>query len=220
MVKLLELPFKEDELEPFISKETIDYHYKKHHASYLNKLNELIKDTKYATMPLSSIIRDSEGAVFNNAAQVFNHTFYWNSISKKRMHPNEKLLHKIMDDFGSLEVLREEFLKAGTSLFGSGWVWLVRNSEGKLMLKQTQNADTPLSSNLIPLFVCDVWEHAYYIDYRNLRPKYLEEFWNHINWEFVSDTFEKTDNEVFIGKNICDDIHDPFCDVLQTKVFY
>lgn len=220
MVKLSELPFKEDGLEPFISKETIEYHYKKHHVSYLNKLNELIEGTKYGELALSSIIRDSDGAIFNNAAQVFNHTFYWNSMSKKRTAPSERLLAKIRDDFGSLEVLRDEFLKAGASLFGSGWVWLVREPNGKLMIKQTQNADTPLSLNLVPLFVCDVWEHAYYIDYRNLRPKYLEEFWEHINWDFVSDTFAKTDNDLFIGKEVCDDIHDPFCDILQAKVFY
>jgi len=220
MVKLSELPFKEDDLEPFISKETIEYHYKKHHATYVNKLNELIESTRYSELSLSSIIRDSKGAIFNNAAQVFNHSFYWNSLSIKSQVPNEKLLSKINNDFGSLELLKEEFIKAGTTLFGSGWVWLVREPNGKLMIKQTENAQTPLSSNLVPLFVCDVWEHAYYIDYRNLRPKYLEEFWEHINWDFVSDTYDKTDNEVFVGTKVCNDIHDPFCDILQAKVFY
>jgi len=220
MVKLSKLPFKEDDLEPFISKETIEYHYKKHHATYVNKLNELIEGTRYSELSLSSIIRDSKGAIFNNAAQVFNHSFYWNSLSIKSQVPNEKLLSKINNDFGSLELLKEEFIKAGTTLFGSGWVWLVREPNGKLMIKQTENAQTPLSSNLVPLFVCDVWEHAYYIDYRNLRPKYLEEFWEHINWDFVSDTYDKTDNEVFVGTKVCNDIHDPFCDILQAKVFY
>jgi len=220
MVKLSKLHFKEDDLEPFISKETIEYHYKKHHATYVNKLNELIEGTRYSELSLSSIIRDSKGAIFNNAAQVFNHSFYWNSLSIKSQVPNEKLLSKINNDFGSLELLKEEFIKAGTTLFGSGWVWLVREPNGKLMIKQTENAQTPLSSNLVPLFVCDVWEHAYYIDYRNLRPKYLEEFWEHINWDFVSDTYDKTDNEVFVGTKVCNDIHDPFCDILQAKVFY
>ena len=220
MVKLSKLHFKEDDLEPFISKETIEYHYKKHHATYVNKLNELIESTRYSELSLSSIIRDSKGAIFNNAAQVFNHSFYWNSLSIKSQVPNEKLLSKINNDFGSLELLKEEFIKAGTTLFGSGWVWLVREPNGKLMIKQTENAQTPLSSNLVPLFVCDVWEHAYYIDYRNLRPKYLEEFWEHINWDFVSDTYDKTDNEVFVGTKVCNDIHDPFCDILQAKVFY
>ncbi len=220
MIKLSQLPFEDDELEPFISEETIQYHYYKHHASYLNKLNELIEGTKYGVLSLSSIIRDSDGPIFNNAAQVFNHTFYWNSLSKKRTTISDKLLAKIRDDFNSLELLREEFIKAGSTLFGSGWVWLVREPSGKLMIKQTQNADTPLGSNLVPLLVCDVWEHAYYIDYRNQRPKYLEEFWEHINWDFVSDTYEKTDNEVFIGTKVCDDIHNPFCDILQAKVFY
>jgi Fe-Mn family superoxide dismutase len=219
MINLPKLPFDDDELEPFISEETIEYHYYKHHATYLNKLNELIRGTKYDELPLSSIIRDSDGAIFNNAAQVFNHSFYWSSLSKKRMEPSDALLNKIRNDFGSLESLKEEFIKEGSSLFGSGWVWLVRNSNGKLSLKQTQNAETPLSSNLIPLFVCDVWEHAYYIDYRNARPKYLEEFWSHINWDFVSEAYAKTDNDVFIGDKTCD-IHDPFCDTLLAKVFY
>lgn len=220
MIELSPLPFAENELEPFISEETIQYHYNKHHTSYLNKLNELIKATDYDDLSLSSIIRDSDGAIFNNAAQVFNHTFYWNSLSKKSTALSEKLLARIESDFGSLELLKEEFIKAGSTLFGSGWVWLVRAPNGKLMVKQTQNADTPLSSNLVPLFVCDVWEHAYYIDYRNLRPKYLEEFWKHINWDFTSETYDKTDNDVFIGSQICNDIHDPFCDILQAKVFY
>ncbi|QFR49330.1 superoxide dismutase [Sulfurimonas lithotrophica] len=220
MIELPKLPFADNALEPFISEETIQYHYYKHHATYVNKLNELIKGTKYDELSLSSIIRDSDGAVFNNAAQVFNHTFYWNSLTNESKTPSEKLLAKIEDDFGSLESLKEEFIKAGTTLFGSGWVWLVREAGGKLSLKQTQNADTPLSSNLVPLLVCDVWEHAYYIDYRNVRPKYLEEFWAYINWDFVSETYDKTDNDVFIGTEVCNDIHDPFCDILQSKVFY
>ncbi|MCW9026440.1 MAG: superoxide dismutase [Thiovulaceae bacterium] len=220
MIELPKLPFADNALEPFISEETIQYHYYKHHATYVNKLNELIKDTKYDEFSLASIIRESDGPVFNNSAQVFNHTFYWNSLTNKSMAPSEELLSKIDSDFGSLEKLKEEFIKSGTTLFGSGWVWLVREPSGKLSLKQTQNAYTPLSSNLVPLFVCDVWEHAYYIDYRNVRPKYLEEFWSHINWDFVSDTYKKTDNDVFVGNEVCNDIHDPFCDILQSKVFY
>jgi Fe-Mn family superoxide dismutase len=215
MIELPKLPFAEDALEPFISSETIQYHYHKHHAGYVNKLNELIKNTVYEKMSLSSIIRDSQGAVFNNAAQVFNHTFYWSSLSGKKSLPGKELLEKINNDFGSVEALKEEFIKAGAALFGSGWVWLVREPNGHLTVKTTQNADNPLKSHMIPLFVCDVWEHAYYIDYRNMRPKYLEEFWNYINWEHATKTFNKTDNNIFITAEPCNDIHDPFCEVFD-----
>jgi len=215
MIELPKLPFEENALVPFLSAETMQYHYGKHHATYVNKLNELIKGTEFDKMSLSSIIRDSDGTIFNNAAQVFNHTFYWNSLSSSKSAPSGKFLLKINNDFGSLEALREEFIKAGTTLFGSGWVWLVREPKGQLMLKQTENANTPLASHLIPLFVCDVWEHAYYIDYRNLRLKYLEEFWNHINWDFATKAFEKTDNHIFIGIEPCNDIHDSFCQILD-----
>jgi len=215
MIDLPKLPFAENALEPFISEETIQYHYYKHHATYVNKLNDLIQGTEYEKFSLSSIIRDSDGVIFNNAAQVFNHTFYWNSLSNMDSTPCEKFLTKINNDFASLELLKEEFIQAGSTLFGSGWVWLVREPKGQLMIKKTENAHTPLSSKLIPLFVCDVWEHAYYIDYRNLRPKYLEEFWGHINWDFASEAYDKTDNNVFIGIEPCNDIHDPFCQILD-----
>lgn len=192
MIELRKLPFADNALEPFISEETIKYHYYKHHTTYANKLNDLIKGTEFDNMSLSSIIKDSNGAIFNNAAQVFNHTFYWNSLTNVKLNPSERLLAKINSDFGSMEALKEEFIKAGTTLFGSGWVWLVIDGNGKLMFEKTENAHTPVNSNLVPLFVCDVWEHAYYIDYRNLRPKYLEEFWNHINWDFASGEYGKT----------------------------
>lgn len=215
MIELKKLPFGESALEPFISAETLQYHYGKHHATYVNKLNELIKGTEYDKMSLSSIIRDSEGAIFNNSAQVFNHTFYWNSLSSTKSAPSGKLLLKIDDDFGSVDALKKEFIEAGVTLFGSGWVWLVREPKGRLKIIKTENARTPLSSHYVPLFVCDVWEHAYYIDYRNLRLKYLEEFWNHINWEFALRAYDKTDNAVFIGTEPCNDIHDPFCKILD-----
>lgn len=215
MIELKKLPFAEDALEPFISKETIEFHYHKHHASYVKNLNDLIKGTKYDELALSSIIRDSEGAMFNNAAQTFNHDFYWKSLCAKSTPPEGKLLAKIKEDFGSLDALKEEFLKKGATLFGSGWVWLVREPKGQLMLKQTSNADTPLSYGAVPLFVCDVWEHAYYIDFRNARPNYLAEFWGHINWEFAQKTYEATDNDVFIAIEPCNDIHDPFCQILD-----
>ncbi|MDD3476681.1 MAG: superoxide dismutase [Sulfurimonas sp.] len=215
MIELTKLPFEKNALEPFISTQTIEYHYGKHHTGYVNKLNELIKGCKFDEMSLSSIIRDSDGAIFNNAAQVFNHSFYWSSLSPTKTKPSKKLQEKIIYDFGSLDKLKEEFIKAGVTLFGSGWVWLCREPKGMLVLKQTSNADTPLASNLLPLFVCDVWEHAYYLDYKNLRQKYLEEFWEHINWNFASEAYEKTDTHVFIGIEACNDIHDPFCQVLD-----
>lgn len=215
MIDLPKFPFAENALEPFISTETIQYHYGKHHKGYVNKLNELIKGTEFDKMSLSAIIRGSDGAIFNNAAQVFNHTFYWKCLSGSKSAPTGKLLEKINNDFGSVDALKEEFVQKGTTLFGSGWVWLVREHKGQLMVEQTSNAHTPLSSNLIPLFVCDVWEHAYYIDYRNARPAYLESFWEHINWEFASQTYEKTDNDVFIGIEPCNDIHDPFCELMD-----
>ncbi|PHS58326.1 MAG: superoxide dismutase [Fe] [Sulfurimonas sp.] len=215
MITLPELPFEEDALEPFLSKETIQYHYGKHHTTYVNKLNELIKGTEHDKMSLAAIISDAGGPVFNNAAQIFNHTFYWKSMTPKKQAPTGKLLVKINNDFGSMEKLKEKFIQAGVSLFGSGWVWLVREPHGQLMIEKTQNAHTPLSAHMIPLFVCDVWEHAYYIDYRNVRLAYLSEFWNHINWEFASKTYDNTDNDIFIGIEPCNDIHDPFCQLLD-----
>jgi len=205
MIILTKLPFTENALEPFISDETLQYHYGKHHTAYVNKLNELIKGTEFDTMSLCSIIRSSQGAIFNNAAQVFNHSFYWQSLSPSKSLPSDELLEKINNDFGSVNRLKEEFIKAGTTLFGSGWVWLVKDSNGKLILEQTSNANIPLNSDLVPLLVCDVWEHAYYIDYRNARQKYLEEFWDHINWDFASKRFEKNNN----------DINDPFCQLID-----
>lgn len=215
MIAMPKLPFAENALEPFLSAETIQYHYGKHHTGYVNKLNDLIKDTEFEEMSLSAIIRGADGPIFNNAAQIFNHTFYWNCLSPSSSAPEGKLLEKIDNDFGSLEALKEEFIKMGTGLFGSGWVWLVREPKGKLMIKQTSNAHTPLSSNLIPIFVCDVWEHAYYIDYRNVRPDYLKEFWKHINWEVATKIYADSDTDLFIGIEPCNDIHDPFCQLLD-----
>jgi len=205
VITLTKLPFGEHALEPFISAETLQYHYGKHHTAYVNKLNELIKETEFDTMSLCSIIRSSQGTMFNNAAQVFNHSFYWQSLSASKLIPSGKLLEKITHDFGSLNALKEEFIKAGTTLFGSGWVWLVREPNGQLTLKQTSNADIPMSSDLLPLWVCDVWEHAYYIDYKNARANYLEGFWNHINWDFAREVYEKNQ----------DNSHDPFCQLID-----
>jgi Fe-Mn family superoxide dismutase len=210
MIILTKLPFAENALEPFISAETIRYHYGKHHTAYVNKLNEMIVGTEFENMSLSAIIKSSEGAIFNNAAQVFNHSFYWQSLSASKSFPGGKLLEKINNDFGSVDRLKEEFMKAGTTLFGSGWVWLVKDANGQLMLKQTSNAQMPLNAKLLPLLVCDVWEHAYYIDYRNARQQYLEKFWDHIHWDFARKRFEKSDKDSHDAfSQMIDELQDP-----------
>ena len=190
--KLPELPYDLDALEPLISRETLDYHYNKHHAGYVNKLNGLINDSDYEELSLEEIIHESKQGsnIFNNAAQIWNHTFYWHSMMPDvQTKPGKKLIEKIDRDFGSLDNLKEKFLNAAKGQFGSGWAWLVRNRDGSLGLETTGNADTVIRQNKQPLLVCDVWEHAYYIDYRNNRPEYLEQFWKLINWEFVEKNY-------------------------------
>lgn len=183
---LMKLPFDEGALEPYISKETMQYHHGKHHAGYVNKLNTLIKDTAYKQMGLVEIIQKADGGIFNNASQVYNHDFYFTSMSNKSSVPSDILVERIERDFGSLEQFKDTFLKAATGLFGSGWVWLSINKEGKLVIDTLSNADSPLLYDHTPLLTCDVWEHAYYIDYRNARADYLEKYWDLINWDFVS----------------------------------
>lgn len=183
---LMKLPFDEGALEPYISKETMQYHHGKHHAGYVNKLNALSKDTVYEEMGLVEIIQKADGAIFNNASQVYNHDFYFTSMSSKSSLPSDILLERIEENFGSLEQLKDSFLKAATGLFGSGWVWLSINKEGKLVIDTLSNADSPLLYEHTPLLVCDVWEHAYYIDHRNARADYLEKWWGLVNWDFVS----------------------------------
>jgi len=182
----MKLPFDEGALEPYISKETMQYHHGKHHAGYVNKLNTLIKDTAYKQMGLVEIIQKADGGIFNNASQVYNHDFYFTSMSNKSSVPSDILVERIERDFGSLEQFKDTFLKAATGLFGSGWVWLSINKEGKLVIDTLSNADSPLLYDHTPLLTCDVWEHAYYIDYRNARADYLEKYWDLINWDFVS----------------------------------
>lgn len=184
---LMNLPFDENALEPYISKETMQYHHGKHHAGYVNKLNTLIKDTSFAEMELGEIIKKSDGAIFNNASQVYNHDFYFNGMSSKDSAPSELLTEWIERDFGSMEKFKERFLKTALNLFGSGWVWLSINTEGSLIIEARFNADNPILDGHRPLLTCDVWEHAYYIDYRNARAEYLEKWWNLVNWDFVSD---------------------------------
>ncbi|SFS05130.1 superoxide dismutase, Fe-Mn family [Dyella sp. OK004] len=187
-VELLPLPYERNGLVPHISAETLDYHYGKHHQAYVTNLNSLIKGTEFESMSLEDIIRRSSGAIFNNAAQIWNHSFYWNSMSPRGGgEPRGKLADAIAHAFGSFAQFKEAFAKSAAGNFGSGWTWLVQRPDGTLAIVNTSNAATPLTSEDRPLLVVDVWEHAYYIDYRNLRPKYLEAFWQLVHWEFAGD---------------------------------
>ena len=180
------LPYAKNELVPHISEETLEYHYGKHHQTYLTNLNNLIPGTGFDGLTLEEIIVKSSGPIFNNAAQVWNHTFYWNSLTPKGGGvPTGALANAINTTFGSYEKFKEEFTKCAVTTFGSGWAWLVKNTDGSLSLVSTSNAGCPLTTGQIPLLTCDVWEHAYYIDYRNARPSYLEAFWALVNWDFA-----------------------------------
>ena len=186
-IELPALPYDRTALEPHISGETIDYHYGKHHKAYVDNLNKMIEGTEFADMSLEDIIRKSQGGMFNNAAQVWNHTFYWNCLSPEGGgEPTGKLADAINAAFGDFAKFKEEFTKTAVSTFGSGWGWLVQRKDGTVALVSTSNAGTPLTGEDTALLTCDVWEHAYYIDYRNARPKYLEHFWNLVNWDFVA----------------------------------
>lgn len=188
---LPELPYAMDALSPHMSKETLEYHYGKHHKAYVDKLNSLLEGKPEAKMPLEEVIMTSTGPVFNNAAQIWNHTFFWNCLSPKASgKPTGKIGEAIDQNFGSFEKFKEEFSDKAISLFGSGWAWLVKNKDGKLSIEQTANADLPMKHGQKALLTCDVWEHAYYIDYRNARPKYVEGFWNLVNWDFVQQNLE------------------------------
>ncbi len=187
MIELPPLPYSMEALGPHISKETLEYHYGKHHATYVAKLNDAIEGTDLASKSLEEIIRSTSGGLFNNAAQVWNHTFYWNCLSPKGGgEPSGALADAINRDFKSFAEFKAQFTDCAITTFGSGWAWLVKNSDGSLSLESTSNAGTPLTGDATPLLTCDVWEHAYYVDYRNARPKYIEAFWNLVNWEFVA----------------------------------
>lgn len=188
--ELPKLPYERTALEPHISGETIDFHYGKHHNAYVTNLNKLIEDTKFAEMSLEDIMLNSDGATFNNAAQVWNHTFYFFQFAAQpKLAPEGALLEAIVAQFGTIEAFKEDFTKSGATLFGSGWVWLVKGKDGKLYLRQTVNALNPILASETPLLVCDVWEHAYYVDYRNVRPDYLSSFWNVFDWSVVEKRF-------------------------------
>lgn len=190
MFELPKLPYALDALAPTISKETLEYHYGKHHQAYVNNLNNLVKDTDFAGKSLEDIIMTSSGGMFNNAAQVWNHTFYWNSMTPKSSGaPSGALADAINKAFGSFEEFKKVFSEAAVKQFGSGWAWLVKNDKGELEVMATGNADLPMKHGKKALLTCDVWEHAYYIDYRNLRPTYVEKFWGLVNWDFVAKNF-------------------------------
>ncbi len=185
--KLPDLPYSKDALEPHISRETLEYHYGKHHQAYVNNLNNLIPGTEFADLSLEEIVKRASGGLFNNAAQTWNHSFYWNCLSPTGGgEPNGALGKKITSTFGSFGEFKDQFSKKALTTFGSGWAWLVKNADGALEIISTSNAGSPLTEGKTPLLTCDVWEHAYYVDYRNARAKYVEAFWNLVNWEFVT----------------------------------
>lgn len=187
---LPDLPYPENALEPHISAETLQFHYKKHHATYVDKLNGLIPGTEFETASLEDIIKKASGGIFNNGAQVWNHTFYWNCLSPNGGGaPSGDLASAIDQAFGSFDDFKARFSESAVNNFGSGWTWLVENSDGTLEIVNTSNAANPMTDGKQPLLTCDVWEHAYYIDYRNARPKYVEAFWNLVNWDFVAQNF-------------------------------
>lgn len=188
--QLPELPYAPDALQPVLSEETLEYHYGKHHRGYVKKLNEAIKDSKWEDLPLETLIQRAEGGLFNNAAQTWNHNFYWNGLSPDGGgEPGGELATALGSAFGSFEEFKAGFKKSAAGNFGSGWTWLVRTIDGGLEIVNTSNAGNPMREGLHPLFTVDVWEHAYYIDYRNLRPKYMEAFWALVNWDFVNKNF-------------------------------
>ena len=188
--KLPALPYELDALAPHISKETLEYHYGKHHQAYVTNLNNLIKGTEFENSSLEEIIKKSSAGIFNNAAQVWNHTFYWSSLKPHGGGtPTGALATAITAKWGSVDAFKEAFTRSSIGNFGSGWTWLVKKADGSLDIVNTSNAATPLTTTDKPLLTCDVWEHAYYIDYRNARPKYVESFWSLVNWDFAAANF-------------------------------
>lgn len=184
------LPYANNALEPVISEKTIEFHYGKHHLAYVNNLNNLVSGTKFENADLETIIKESDGGIFNNAAQVWNHTFYFEQFTPNGGGaPAGALADAINEKFGSFETFKTEFVNAGVTTFGSGWAWLVKNAEGKLEIVKESNAGNPMTKGLQPIFTFDVWEHAYYLDYQNRRPDHLAALWNIINWDLVSKRF-------------------------------
>ncbi|WGL97105.1 superoxide dismutase [Fe] [Arsenophonus sp. aPb] len=184
--QLPSLPYAKNALEPHISQETVEYHYGKHHSTYVNNLNNLIKNTNFEGKTLEEIIKTAQGGIFNNAAQVWNHTFYWHCLAPNAGgEPTGKIAEAINQHFEVFEKFKQQFTDAAIKNFGSGWTWLVKQANGKLSIVNTSNAATPITGNDRPLLTVDIWEHAYYIDYRNIRAEYLTNFWSLVNWQFV-----------------------------------
>ncbi|NVO01145.1 MAG: superoxide dismutase [Bacteroidetes bacterium] len=185
------LPYAQDALEPVISKQTIEFHYGKHHQAYVTNLNKLVVGTEFENSTLEEIVKKASGGIFNNGAQIWNHTFYWESFKPNGGgEPTGELAEAINKSFGSFAEFKEKFTTAAATLFGAGWAWLVKNADGSLQIVQESNAGNPLKNGLKPLLTCDVWEHAYYIDFQNRRPDYISGFWAIINWDKVSERFK------------------------------
>lgn len=190
-IELPPLPYEKTALEPTISAETLEYHYGKHHQAYVTNLNNLLPGSGFENLSLEEIIKKATGPIFNNAAQVWNHTFYWHCLSPNGGgEPNGEIGKAIHKAFGSFAAFQEQFTKTAIATFGSGWAWLVKNADGVLEIISTSNAGTPMTDKKTALLTCDVWEHAYYIDYRNARPKYVESFWKLVNWDFVAKNYK------------------------------
>jgi Fe-Mn family superoxide dismutase len=188
--ELPDLPYDKDALAPHISSETLEYHHDKHHKKYVDTLNSLIPGTEFENMSLEETVKKSSGKMFNQAGQAWNHDFYWKCLTPNDSQPQGDLEQAINQAFGSADTFQKEFNDKASALFGSGWTWLVKKSDGSLGIEQTPNAETPIQGGRdIPLLTCDMWEHAYYIDYRNAKAKYLEAFWNVCNWDFVAKNF-------------------------------
>jgi len=188
--KLPEISYAATGLPPFLTPETMEFHYGKHHKTYIDKMNDMIPGTEFDSMSLEDIVKKSSGPLFNNAAQAWNHTFYWLGLTAQSTEPTSgPLVEAIKRDFGSMEEFKKKFTEKTVGVFGSGWSWLVQKADGKLEIVGTSNAECPLTKGEKPLFTCDVWEHAYYIDYRNARPKYVEAFLKNLNWQFVEKNF-------------------------------
>lgn len=185
--ELPKLPYAHDALEPYISKRTIEFHYGKHHQAYVNNLNKLIPGTEFENASLEEIVRKSGGGIFNNGAQVWNHTFYWNCLKPQGGgEPSGVLADAIVKNFGTVSEFKEKFSAAAATLFGSGWAWLIKKDDGKLEIVQESNAGNPLRNGATPLLTCDVWEHAYYLDKQNVRPDYIADFWKLVDWNAVA----------------------------------
>ncbi|MHA7834958.1 MAG: superoxide dismutase [Algiphilus sp.] len=182
---LPDLPYAREALEPHMSAETLDYHHGKHHKTYVDTANNLISGTEFEQMPLEEIIVKSSGKLFNQTAQIWNHSFFWQCLTPNQTQPGKKLTDALVKEFGGIEDFKKLFTETAIGTFGSGWAWLVKKPDGSLAVTSTSNAGTPLTDGDRALLTCDVWEHAYYIDHRNARPKYLEAFWQLVNWEFV-----------------------------------